>query len=171
MSFDIYPGTHRQDLWCWFIKRSVKIGSRHHANCVLIGGSGSSRCDNYRYRHWRQRWHHGVYGNYSDVIMAAMASQIISLTSVYSTIYAGADQRKHQSFTSLALVRGIHRRPVNSTHKSPVTQKIFPFDDVCGVSVVSMVATYSVIYFWSDSVYILVHYHNKYWHTKTALWR
>ena len=27
-------------------------------------------------------------------------------------------------------VRGIHRRPVNSPHKWPVTQKMFPFDDV-----------------------------------------
>ena len=29
-----------------------------------------------------------------------------------------------------AFVRGIHRWPVNSTHKWPVTRKIFPFDDV-----------------------------------------
>ena len=42
----------------------------------------------------------------------------------------GADQRKHQSSASLAFVRGIHRRPVNSPHKGPVTRKVFPFDDV-----------------------------------------
>ena len=42
----------------------------------------------------------------------------------------GADQRKHQSSASLALVRGIHRWPVNSPHKGPVTRKMFPFDDV-----------------------------------------
>ena len=41
-----------------------------------------------------------------------------------------ADQRKHQSSASLASVRGIHRRPVNSPHKGPVTRKMFPFDDV-----------------------------------------
>ena len=62
--------------------------------------------------------------------MGAMASQITSLTIVYSTAYSGADQRKYQSFASLAFVRGIHRSPVNSSHKWPVTQKIFPFDDV-----------------------------------------
>ena len=45
----------------------------------------------------------------SDVIMVVMASQITSLTIVYSTVYSGADQRKHQSSASLALVRGIHR--------------------------------------------------------------
>ena len=35
--------------------------------------------------------------HYNDVIMGAMASQITSLTLVYSTVYSGADQRKHQS--------------------------------------------------------------------------
>ena len=42
----------------------------------------------------------------------------------------GADQWKYQSSVSLAFVRGIHRGPVNSPHKGPVTRKIFPFDDV-----------------------------------------
>ena len=50
----------------------------------------------------------------NDVIMGAMASQITSLTIVYSIAYSGADQRKHQSSTSLAFGRGIHRSPVNS---------------------------------------------------------
>ena len=64
--------------------------------------------------------------------MGTTASQITSLTSVYSTIYSDADQRKHQSSASLAFVRGIHRGPVNSQHKWPVTRKakMFPFDDV-----------------------------------------
>ena len=53
-----------------------------------------------------------------------------SLAIVYSTVYWGADQRKHQSSTSLAFVRGINRWPVNSPHKRPVTRKMFPFDDV-----------------------------------------
>ena len=44
-----------------------------------------------------------------DVIMGAIASQITSLTIVYSTVYSDADQRKHQSAASLAFVRGIHR--------------------------------------------------------------
>ena len=68
--------------------------------------------------------------HYSDVIMGSMASQITSLTIVYSIVYSGADQRKHQSSASLAFVRGIHRWPVNSPHKWPVTRKMFPFDDV-----------------------------------------
>ena len=62
--------------------------------------------------------------------MGAMASQITSLTGVYSTVWLGADQRKHQSSASLAFVGEIHRWPVNSPHKGPVTRKMFPFDDV-----------------------------------------
>ena len=67
--------------------------------------------------------------NYNGVIMGAMASQITSLPIVYSTVYSVEDQRKHQSPASLAFVRGIHWRPVNSPHKGPVTRKMSPFDD------------------------------------------
>ena len=64
------------------------------------------------------------------VIMGAIASQVTSLKIVYSIVYSDADQRKHQSYASLAFVRGIHRGLVNSPHKWPVTRKMFPFDDV-----------------------------------------
>ena len=37
--------------------------------------------------------------------MGAIASQITSLTIVYSTVYSGADQRKHQSSASVAFLR------------------------------------------------------------------
>ena len=47
--------------------------------------------------------------HYNDVIISVLASQITSLMIVYSTIYSGTDQRKHQSSASLAFVRGIHR--------------------------------------------------------------
>ena len=62
--------------------------------------------------------------------MGTIPSQITNLTIVYSTLYSDADQRKYQSSASLAFVRGIHRIPVNSPHKWPVTRKMFPFDDV-----------------------------------------
>ena len=64
--------------------------------------------------------------HYCDVITGAIASHITSLTFDYSNVYSDADERKHQSSASLAFVRG----PVNSPHKSPVTRKMFPFDDV-----------------------------------------
>ena len=59
--------------------------------------------------------------------MGDIASQITSLAIVYPTVYSGTDQRKHQSSE---FVWGIHRRPVNSPHKWPVTRKISPFGDV-----------------------------------------
>ena len=83
--------------------------------------------------------------HYDDVIMSLMASQITSLTIVYSTSYSGVDERKYQSSASLAFVRGIHRGPVNSPHKRPVTRKMFPFDDVI------MIATLE----WQDTSWVM----------------
>ena len=60
--------------------------------------------------------------------MGAMTSQITSLTVVYSIVYSGVDQWKHQNSASLAFVQGNLRWPVNSPHKWPVTRKMFPFD-------------------------------------------
>ena len=83
---------------------------RHHA-LMSWGGGGGGGCDVMYLQH------------YNDVIMGAMASQITSLTVVYS----GVDQRKHQSSASLA-----GNSPVTgeSPHKWPVTRKMFPLDDV-----------------------------------------
>ena len=79
---------------------------------------------------WRYQSLEYVAKHYNYVIIGAMVSQITSLMIVYSTLYSGADQRKHQSSVSLAFVREIHWGPVNSPHKWPVTRKMFPFDDV-----------------------------------------
>ena len=62
--------------------------------------------------------------------MSVMASQIIGISIVYSTVCSGADQRQYQSSASPAFLRGIHRWPMNSPHKGPVTRKMFPFDGV-----------------------------------------
>ena len=77
--------------------------------------------------------------HYCDVIMSRIVSQITSFAIVYSTVYSGANQRKHQSSMSLAFVQGIHRWPVNSPHKWPVTGKMFPFD--------------VIIMSWSDKIH------------------
>ena len=47
--------------------------------------------------------------HYDDVIMTTIASQITSLTVVYSIVYSDADERKHQSSASLAFLWEIHR--------------------------------------------------------------
>ena len=52
--------------------------------------------------------------------------------------------KKTSSSASLAFVRGIHRWPVNSPLKWPVTRKMFPLDDVImwiGISLCQTVAT------------------------------
>ena len=91
---------------------------------IGIEGMATCACLPYTWDYLTPRIH------YCDVIMGMIASQITSLTIVYSTVYSGADQRKHQSSESLAFVRGIHRGPVNSLHEWPVTRKMFPFDEV-----------------------------------------
>ena len=110
-----------------FIRRSQFSQVSCMANCPNFkchGYDNDCRCSDASNRYQ-------IVGNhYDDVIMSAMASQITSLTIVYSTVYSGVDQRKHQSSAPLAFVRGIHRGPVNSPHKGPVTRKMFPFDDV-----------------------------------------
>ena len=63
--------------------------------------------------------------------MDTIASQITSLAIVYSIVYSSAVQRKHQSSASLAFVWGIHRSPVNSPHKGPVTRKMHLMTSSC----------------------------------------
>ena len=93
--------------------------------------------------------------HYNDVIMGKIASQITSLTIVYSTVYSDADQRKHQSSTSLAFVRGIHRPVI---HKWPVTRKMFPFDDVIAFVVLCVIVDISLVIVYSyDTPICILH--------------
>ena len=71
--------------------------------------------------------------------MSVMVSQINSLTIVYSYVYSGTDQRKNQSSKSLAFVRGIHRWPVDSSHKEASNMENVPFDEVIMIVVLLMV--------------------------------
>ena len=73
-------------------------------------------------------WYIYTYKHYSSSPYSSLHTR--HFTIVYSTVYSGADQRKHQSSASLAFVRGSHQGRVNSPHKGPLTRKIFPFDDV-----------------------------------------
>ena len=73
-------------------------------------------------------------------------------TIAYSTVYSGADERKHQSPASLAFVWGIHRWPVNYPHKGPVTRKMFPFDDVIMCRVNSISAYIQSFKYWCRDI-------------------
>ena len=77
----------------------------------------------------------------------------------FSTVYSGADQRKYQSSASLAFVRGIHRWPVNSPHKWPVTREMFPFDDV--IIGAQIMATYTAArWVWKVFPTVILHFHH-----------
>ena len=85
--------------------------------------------------------------------MGAIASEITSLTIVYSTVYSDADQSKHQSSASLAFVREIHRGPLNFPHKWPVTRKMFPFDDVIMGMALALVLEYNYLRIWLNKLF------------------
>ena len=98
--------------WGWWFE-SLSIPFWSHCN----GQFASLRCDT------------------KDTRMLAREGNIrlplsLQWRQVISTVYLDTDQRIHQSSASLAFVRGIHRRPMNSPHKWPVTRKMFPFDNV-----------------------------------------
>ena len=100
----------------------------HWHKCTALGGDKFIVCDSPPISTVLAQMLHAYH--YDDVKMTMLASQITSLTVVYSIVYSGVNQRKHQSSASLAFVREIHRGPVNFPHKWPVTRKMFPFDDV-----------------------------------------
>ena len=122
-SWLVFPDSHWLRSWAIIYLMKTKIAFGNDSKFGLICA--------YLTRSWKcMQWQYACCDlHYDDVTMSLMASQITSLTIVYSTVYWGADQRKHQSSASLAFVRGIHRGPVNSPHKWPVTRKMFPFDD------------------------------------------
>ena len=104
-------------LWCKSAERLSWWKVSVLSVCKVIGASPCTT--------WQDTRIH-----YTDVIMGVMASQITGVSIVYPKVCLCVDQRKHQSSASLAFVRGIHRWPVNSPYKRPVTRKMFPFDDV-----------------------------------------
>ena len=115
----IYMQRHPQILvwfwWSWLnvctikITTIVEISDRTFRSPVLFRSADTNPV--WRMSHGRMvsTLATAVVGHCNDVIMTKIASQITSLTVVYSTVYSEADQRKHQSSASLAFVWGIHR--------------------------------------------------------------
>ena len=106
------------------------MSSLGHNELTITPGPNTAACNGFYIRSTENTNTEWSQMHYCDVIMRTMASQIARFAIVYSTVHSGAYQRKHQSFASLAFMRGIHRWPVNSPHKWPVTRKMFPFYDV-----------------------------------------
>ena len=98
------------DRWQWYaIYGSHPLETNLHSRSslgVLHTDESSNSLDQCRSIH------------YSDVIMDTIASRITILTIVYSTVYSGADHRKHQSSASLAFVRGIRQMASNAENVS-----------------------------------------------------
>ena len=77
--------------------------------------------------HWRRdndnalQWRHNGYDN-------AITSQINSLTIVYSKVYSGADQRKHENSASLAYIQGHTAANVSIwwRHHGKFVMKLYP---------------------------------------------
>ena len=103
----------RRGIFCWLLIIATKY-------LITLFAPPSHEIESYSHKLWR----------YCDIIMGAMESKTTSLTIVYSAVDSGADQRKHQSFAPLPFRRGIHRWPMISPHKGPLTRKMYPFDDV-----------------------------------------
>ena len=147
------------DIWLWHLVDTwLVIQYILHGLCAWSALSCALLClgtDQFNIPCWVISWEVFIEGrqgcytgtrHYDDVIMSAMASEITSLTIVYSTVYSGADEREHQSSAPLAFVRGSDRWPVNSLHKGPVTRKRFPFDDVIMVDLSTNKAKQNCVY-------------------------
>ena len=104
------PSNYDQEQRCIyntiFIQYSIRVLDlfEFFLNVIFVSKWHSKGCFNIKMLYFQYRNSH-----YADVIMIEMASQITSLTVVYSIVNSGADQSKHQSSASLAFVRGIHR--------------------------------------------------------------
>ena len=114
------------DLWWFFLASDTDLWGFFYVslNKLLNKHSSGRRCDTPgpMWRHCNEYdWPKAIVvtamrgklvdpkTHYGDVIMTMLASQITSLTVVYSIVYSGVNQRKHQSSASLAFVWGIHR--------------------------------------------------------------
>ena len=125
-------------VWLCFICVSFKITHIHirfvclrWVYVVIYWAPGELKTvSNQHIRRWKRTFPKHALAPICCIAMGAMASQSTSLTIVYSTVYSGADKRKHHISAALARVRGIHRWPMSSPHKWAVMRKMFPFDDV-----------------------------------------
>ena len=99
--------------------------------------------------------------HYSNVIMSAMASQITGVSMVCSTVCPGAGQKKTSKLRVTGLLGGIHRRPVNSPNKGPVTRKMLPFDDVIVLKAASFFQGKEICFCYNEDSFTIVDVTNK----------
>ena len=124
---DWYQTTTKHGPQSYFIGYTVYISNsysirrwRHQMFLRKIAQSilnGINSCRSFTYYHQSYCMEYSTFitcipvkhSHYIDVIVTTIVSQITSLTIVYLTVYSDANQREHQSSTSLAFVWGLHR--------------------------------------------------------------
>ena len=87
--------------------------SHNEASMVATDGMGPRHLDRSCYGSWCQPAKH-----YNDVIMGAMASQITSLTIVYSTVYSRRKSKKTSELRVTGLCAGNSQRASNAENVS-----------------------------------------------------
>ena len=123
-------------LWCHCNEKTMIRVCGNYVQATSPNGTNTAHCSSPSTRSLASLLYifidHDLFKDvhYNDAIMDAMASQITSLTIVYSSVYSSGDQRIHQSSELLAFVRWIHRWAVNSPHKWPVTRSFDVFFDL-----------------------------------------
>ena len=91
--------------------------------CIVWDIASVAYCFIYRLTHLSDDDRHDITKSnrhYGDVRMGEIASHFTSLTIAYSTVYSDADQRKYQSFVSLAFVWGIHIQMASNAENVPI---------------------------------------------------
>ena len=83
-----------------------------------------------------------LYFRYDDVIISSMASQTTRLDRLLNRLFRHRSKKTPTLCFTGRCVREIQCRPVNSSHKGPVTRKVFPFDDVTMVTSICVVVFY-----------------------------
>ena len=100
----------------WRLLTAVAVKRKHNAIFITWHPGAVSIRNLQNSLQWRHNGHNGVLNHQPhDCLLNRLFRR---------------RSKKNQTSVSLAFVRAIHRRPVNSPHKWPVSRKMFPFDDV-----------------------------------------
>ena len=95
--------------------------------------------------------------HYNGVIITTMASHITGLTVVYSNVYSGPDQRKHQSSASLAFVWGIHRDRWIPRTKGQLRGKCFHLmTSSCDVAVCKLPSQTKLVFMPTNTLPVII---------------
>ena len=129
--------------WLSGVPCIAKLMNANNPKAPLGSGNGlGPKATSHRQNHWWriqlaplegsefiQAWGNQFHQNHNrGVRMSAMPSQITRASIVFLTFSWGADERKHQSYASLAPVRGIHRWGESTCEGNPSAWPVADLD-------------------------------------------